>query len=30
MVSIRLMRMDSDDKLHACAEDGAFELALCS
>jgi cell division protein ZapD len=30
IVSIRLMRMDSDDKLHACPEDGAFELALCS
>jgi cell division protein ZapD len=30
MVSIRLMRMDSEDKMHACQEDGAFELALCS
>ncbi len=30
MVSIRLMRMDGEDKLHACLEDGAFELALCS
>jgi cell division protein ZapD len=30
MVSIRLMRMDNDDKMHACHEDGAFELALCS
>lgn len=30
MVSIRLMRMDGEDKMHACHEDGAFELALCS
>lgn len=30
MVSIRLMRMDADEKLHAAHEDGAFELALCS
>jgi len=30
MVSIRLMRMDGEDKLHACLEDGAFELALCA
>jgi cell division protein ZapD len=30
MVSIRLMRMDQDDKLHACHEDGGFDLALCS
>lgn len=30
MVSIRMMRQDADDKLHACQEDGAFELALCS
>jgi cell division protein ZapD len=30
MVSIRLMRQGSDDRLHACGEDAAFELALCS
>ena len=30
MVSIRMMRQDADDKLHACQEDGAFELTLCS
>jgi cell division protein ZapD len=30
MVSIRLMRHGSDDRLHACSEDTAFELALCS
>ncbi len=30
MVSIRLMRMDQDDKLQACHEDGGFDLALCS
>ena len=30
MVSIRLMRLDADDKLHAALTDGAFELALCS
>ncbi len=30
MVSIRMMRQDAEDKLHACPEDGAFELALCS
>jgi cell division protein ZapD len=30
MVSIRLMRHDADDRLHASGEDGAFELALCS
>ena len=30
MVSIRLMRMDGEDKLHASGEDGSFELALCS
>ena len=30
MVSIRLMRHDVDDRLHASNEDGAFELALCS
>lgn len=30
MVSIRLMRQGEDDRLHACAEDAAFELTLCS
>ncbi|WP_296446735.1 cell division protein ZapD, partial [Rhodoferax sp. UBA5149] len=30
MVSIRLMRQGDDDRLHACPEDAAFELALCS
>jgi cell division protein ZapD len=30
MVSIRLMRHEEDDRLHACSQDGAFELTLCS
>lgn len=30
MVSIRLMRHGEDDRLHACGEDAAFELTLCS
>lgn len=30
MVSIRLMRQGDDDRLQACADDTAFELALCS
>jgi cell division protein ZapD len=30
MVSIRLMRHEADGRLHACGEDGAFELTLCS
>ncbi|WP_293660683.1 cell division protein ZapD [Rhodoferax sp. OV413] len=30
MVSIRLMRHDSDDRLHASGEDSGLELALCS
>ncbi len=30
MVSIRLMRQGDDDRLHACHEDAAFEIALCS
>ena len=30
MVSIRLMRHGEDDRLHACNEEAAFELALCS
>ena len=29
MVSIRLMRLEADDRLHPSAQDGAFELALC-
>jgi cell division protein ZapD len=29
-VSIRLMRHDTDDRLHASGDDGAFELTLCS
>lgn len=30
MVSIRLMRHESDDRLHSSGEDAAFELTLCS
>ena len=30
MVSIRLMRHGDDERLHACNEDAAFELTLCS
>ena len=30
MVSIRLMRLDEDDKMHPALQDGAFEIALCS
>lgn len=30
IVSIRLMRHEADDRLHACNEDAAFELTLCS
>jgi cell division protein ZapD len=30
MVSIRFMRHEEDDRLHACNQDCAFELALCS
>jgi cell division protein ZapD len=30
MVSIRLMRHESDDRLHPCNEDGSFELTLCA
>ena len=30
MVSIRLMRHGEDDRLHACADNAGFELALCS
>lgn len=30
MVSIRLMRHEADDRLHASSDDAAFELTLCS
>jgi cell division protein ZapD len=30
MVSVRLMRLESDDRLHAAAGDASFELTLCS
>ena len=30
MVSVRFMRHEADDRLHACAQDTAFELTLCS
>ena len=30
MISIRLMRHESDDRLHTASEDGAFEITLCS
>lgn len=30
MISIRLMRQEEDDRLHASSEDAAFELTLCS
>jgi len=30
MLSVRLMRQESDDRLHPRAEDAAFELTLCS
>jgi len=30
MISIRMMRHESDDRLHSSNEDGAFELTLCS
>jgi cell division protein ZapD len=30
MVSIRMMHLDADEKLHPAHTDGAFELALCS
>jgi cell division protein ZapD len=30
LVSIRMLRQDAEDKLQACQEDGAFEMALCS
>lgn len=30
MVSVRLMRHESDDRLHVCTDDTTFELTLCS
>ena len=30
MMSVRMMRHESDDRLHAATEDAAFELTLCS
>ena len=30
MVSVRLMRHESDDRLHAATQDASFELTLCS
>ncbi len=30
MVSVRLMRHESDDRLHSCTDDASFELTLCS
>ena len=30
MVSVRMMRQESDDRLHACTTDTPFELTLCS
>ena len=30
IVSVRLMRLEDDARLHACAEDAAFELTLCA
>ncbi|MCX8520127.1 MAG: cell division protein ZapD [Rhodoferax sp.] len=30
MLSIRLMRLDADGKLHAISENGSFEIALCA
>ena len=30
MASIRLMRHESDDRLHICSDDRVFELTLCS
>ena len=30
MASVRLMRHESDDRLHACTDDASFELTLCS
>ena len=30
LVSVRLMRLAPDTRLHACNDDAAFELTLCS
>ena len=30
LVSVRLMRHESDDRLHQCADEASFELTLCS
>ena len=30
MVSVRMMNRDTDDRLHPCAEDIAFDITLCS
>lgn len=30
MLSIRLMRKDDNDRLHASSEDTGFELTLCA
>ena len=30
MVSVRLMRQESADRLHACSDNASFELTLCS
>ena len=30
MVSVRLMHLEADDRLHAATDDGFFELTLCS
>ena len=30
MVSVRMMRQESDDRLHACTSDASFELTLCA
>lgn len=30
MVSVRLMRLEADERLHSCSEDAQFELTLCS
>ncbi|MDR7375550.1 cell division protein ZapD [Rhodoferax ferrireducens] len=30
MVSVRMMRHEADDRLHACSEDASFELTLCA
>ena len=30
MVSVRMMRHEADDRLHACSDDASFELTLCA